>query len=387
MRSISNDERRARLVRRQLLSGGTPTQVSGQLVGYHATDPMTVFLSAHARTGASIRDIERAMYDERSLVRILVMRGTMFSMPPDLAAVAFAACTSKSATKLRTALLKVLDRTEVTGDLDAWLADVEARTVAAVSDAGEALGSELADAVPQLQVTFEAAPGKPYNSVIRLTSRVLNLLAAQGHIVRGRPKGSAISSQYRWAPLSAWIEGGLTPMDRPAAIAELVRRWLGTYGPGTIDDLKWWTGLTKTEVRKAVAAISAVEVQLEDGVGYVLSDDRDPVGPVDSGALLLPSLDPTPMGWFERGWFGGSRGNRYYDRNGNICPTVWWDGRIVGAWVQRRSDGQIVFDLEDVSPEARLAIDEAAHRTAAFLGDIVVKPRFPSALDKALAGS
>ena len=385
MRSIPTEERRARLVRRQLLCSGTPAEVSNQLVGFHATDPMTAFLSANARTGASIADIEHAMYVERSLVRILVMRGTIFTMPPELAAIAFVACTSKIAPKARTRMLKILERTEVTGDRDAWLADVEARTVAAVVAAGEALGSELAQAVPELQTTFEAAPGKPYNSTVRLTSRLLDLLASQGHIVRGRPRGSVTSSQYRWAPMSRWIEGGLPQIERADAVASLVARWLGTYGPGTVDDVKWWTGLTKTEVRKALVAVGAVQVQLEDGAGYVLSDDVDPVEPVAGGALLLPSLDPTPMGWSERGWFGGTRGNRYYDRSGNICPTVWWDGRIVGAWVQRRSDGRIVFDLEDVGAEARVAIDEAAHRTAGFLGDIVVKPRFPSALDKALA--
>ncbi len=62
----------------------------------------------------------------------------------------------------------------------------------------------------------------------------------------------------------------------------------------------------------------------------------------EPSAALLPTLDPTTMGWKERDWYLGEHASLLFDSNGNAGPTVWWDGRVVGGWSQRR-DGEIVF--------------------------------------------
>ena len=55
---------------------------------------------------------------------------------------------------------------------------------------------------------------------------------------------------------------------------------------------------------------------------------------------LLPSLDPTAMGWAGREWYLGPHRAVLFDSTGNIGPTIWSDGRIVGVWAQR-DDGSI----------------------------------------------
>ena len=60
----------------------------------------------------------------------------------------------------------------------------------------------------------------------------------------------------------------------------------------------------------------------------------------DPTAALLPALDPTPMGWVERDWFLGEHRAPLFDRTGNIGPTIFWQGRVVGGWAQR-ADGEI----------------------------------------------
>ncbi|MEA2669874.1 MAG: hypothetical protein QOG45_94, partial [Chloroflexota bacterium] len=89
MRRIGTGERRARLARRHHLAptarASGPVEVANGLVALHATDPATVFLAAAARmripdTGA----VERALYEDRALVRMLGMRRTMFVVPRDL---------------------------------------------------------------------------------------------------------------------------------------------------------------------------------------------------------------------------------------------------------------------------------------------------------------
>ena len=52
------------------------------MVCLHATDPVTVYLSAWARVdGMQVRDLERVLYQDRSLVKHLAMRRTVFLFP------------------------------------------------------------------------------------------------------------------------------------------------------------------------------------------------------------------------------------------------------------------------------------------------------------------
>jgi len=81
------------------------------------------------------------------------------------------------------------------------------------------------------------------------------------------------------------------------------------------------------------------------------------------------------MGWSQRGWFLGDHGPELFDRSGNAAPTVWWDGRVVGGWAQRK-DGEIVFRLlEDVGADAARAVEAEAARLATWLGDVRLTPR------------
>ncbi len=114
-----------------------------------------------------------------------------------------------------------------------------------------------------------------------------------------RPLGSWVSSQSRWALTSQWLGAPLTDMEPAAAHAELVRCWLRRFGPGTTTDIKWWTGWTVHDTRAALAMLDAVEVDLDDGPGWLLADDLDPVEPASDWVALLPGLDSTVMGWKE----------------------------------------------------------------------------------------
>ena len=138
-------------------------------------------------------------------------------------------------------------------------------------------------------------------------------------------------------------------------------------------------------MRAALAAVEAVEVELEDGVGFVAADDLEPVSECGSWVALLPALDPTVMGWKERAWYLGAHRQQLFDRNGNAGPTVWLDGRIVGGWAQR-PDGSVAVELlEGLTPEARARVSGEAERTQAWLGGTVVTPRFRAPLERRLA--
>jgi Winged helix DNA-binding domain len=137
--------------------------------------------------------------------------------------------------------------------------------------------------------------------------------------------------------------------------------------------------------RRALATAGALEVDLDGVTGLVLPDDLDPVAAVEPWAALLPALDPTAMGWLARSWYLGEHASALFDRSGNVGPTVWWDGRIVGGWGQRR-DGEVVYRLlEDVGADAVSAIEAAADGTMAFVGGTRVTPRFRTPLERELS--
>ncbi|HSK06149.1 MAG TPA: winged helix DNA-binding domain-containing protein [Acidimicrobiia bacterium] len=389
MRRIDNEERRARLALRHRLvaPAATVEEAARAVVGLHSSDPATVYLSARARVpGMKQGDLDAALYDRRSLVRILAMRRTMFVIPIDLAPILHHSSTVALMAPERKRLVAMVEKAGIASDGDGWVRSVSERTLSALRVRGEAVATELSRDVPELaeKITFYKKDGSVLTRV-GMSTRVLFLLAAEGKVIRGRPKGSWVSSLYRWAPTDHWIGSPIEEMSRDEAQAALLRLWLGAFGPGTELDMKWWTGWPVTQVRAALAATGAIEVEIESGPAYLLGDDLEPVAPVPSWAALLPSLDPTTMGWKERDWYLGPHYDRLFDSNGNAGPTVWVDGRIVGGWGQRPS-GEIVWDLlEDVGSEAAEEIGRQAVELQRWLDDRVVTARFRSPSDRALA--
>ncbi|MEU0469678.1 winged helix DNA-binding domain-containing protein [Amycolatopsis sp. NPDC006131] len=383
---LGNDQRRARLVTRHHLHApaGDPVAVAESLVALHATDPATVHLSVLARSEAGTADVERALYDDRSLVRMLGMRRTMFVVPAALVPVVQAACAEDIAVKQRKLLLQHLATAELDGDLSEWLAEVEEGAYAALKAREPAFAQQIADGEPRLRTEIVMAAGKPYEARGYITNRVLFLLAASGRIVRGRPRGTWLSTQYAWSTTETWLPG-LEPVDAGTARVELARRWLRAFGPAPVADLKWWTGWTAGQVKKALTAIGPAEVDLDGGPGIALPGDDEPVPEPEPVAALLPALDPTPMGWQERGWFLGEHQPLLFDRTGNIGPTVWWEGRVVGGWGQR-PDGEIAIRLlEDVGADGTAAVEAAAERLHGRLGGVAVIPKFRTPVERDLS--
>jgi len=390
VRRIGAQERRARLGVRHHLApaarAASVVQVAEDLVGLHGTDPASVFLAAAARMRQpEVEAIERALYHDRALLRMLGMRRTMFVVPVELAPIVQAACTQAIAAAQRRLLLQLLDQSGIAADdPERWLEEVEEATVKALAARGQALATELSEDEPRLREQLLLAEGKSYAARQSVSTRVLLVLAAEGRIARGRPRGSWISGQYRWSLIESWLPGGMAEWSTEAAQAELVRRWLAAFGPGTVADLRWWTGLTAGEVKRALATVAAVEVDLDGTPGLVLADDLAPPAAAEPWVALLPALDPTVMGWSGRGWYLGDHGPTLFDRNGNAGPTVWWDGRIVGGWANRKDGEVAVRLLEDVGANGAAAVEAAAGRLADWLGPVRVTPRFRTPLEREL---
>lgn len=312
------------------------------------------------------------------------MRRTLFAVPPELVPLLHHGCARRLAPAERRRLIGYLESQDITRRGDAWLDSVADRTEAAIAEQGEASAIELRELVPELRLTLTFGQGKKWGGRVGVSTRVLFLLAAEGRIVRARPRGSWISGQYRWAVTGSRLEGGIPDLDPLEARSRLLERWLRTYGPGTEADLRWWTGWPLRDVRKGLAALDIAEVEVGGGQAFILRDDHRPTPEPEPWAGLLPSLDSTVMGWRDRDWYLGDSSGPLFDRNGNAGPTVWWNGRVVGGWAQTPGGAIAYRLLRDIGSQGEDRVAQLASALEAWIGAKRVKPRFRTPLEKHL---
>ncbi|WP_132992298.1 winged helix DNA-binding domain-containing protein [Gordonia zhaorongruii] len=373
-RRVGDGERRARFQRRHLLTGrgdASVVQIADALIGLHATTASTVHLSAWARNGGLLpADVDAALYDERSVVKQLAMRRTLFVMSRRVLAGAVGAIGSRVASSERTNLLRDLRREDGPADPEGWIASARA-AVLAILDDDELTAAQVRARLPGFDIAIMRDAGKKYGGPSPMLPRLLNHLAAAGDVVRGHNLAQWHASKPVWTSTPSWLGSPIPAVTAEAGHRDLVERWLRSFGPGTETDVQWWLGSTKTAVRAALADLDVVECDLDSGaVGYLMADDTDPVESVEPRALLLPGLDPTTMGWKERGFYlDPAHVPHLFDANGNGGQTAWWDGRIVGGWVQGEG-GVEVHALEELSVRARRALDERAAELTAWLGEV-----------------
>lgn len=381
MRSFSVDERRARLARRHFLSrpAGSVVEAAGRVLGLHTTDPATPYLTLWARVpGFTVGDLDAAVYRDRVLVKHLAMRRTLWTVPAEDLPLVQSAASDRVADTERRRLIADAEKAGVTADGASWLSRAAAAVLRHLTEHGPTSTRDLRLALPELAGSHDGAPGKSWGGETPLAPRILTVLGVQGDIVRGPNDGRWTVSRHRWTTMADWLPGAPAPAPPEQARTDLMRRWLRAFGPATVTDVKWWFGQTLTWARQALRDVDAVEVDLDGAPGYVLPDDVDPEPDAGPWCALLPGLDVTTMGWYERDWYLGGHRGEVFDRNGNAGPTAWVDGRVVGAWRQDDAGRIEMVLLEDVGSRARRALATRAEELTGWLDGVRISPRFPS---------
>jgi hypothetical protein len=164
-------------------------------------------------------------------------------------------------------------------------------------------------------------------------------------------------------------------IDREQALAELVRRYLGSHGPSSLKDMSWWSGLTVGDLRRTMDELGD-EVGAEEAEGFELwsLSSVDPRPPAARGVQLLQTYDELVVGYTESRFAGdpseGSARAAWLERS---LPTglLLHGDRVGGHW--RRT-----FERDGVRIEAHLyeeptatttrAVNAAAERFGRFVG-------------------
>ncbi|MCC6498194.1 MAG: AlkZ family DNA glycosylase [Propionibacteriaceae bacterium] len=385
MLHIGDEQRRVRMARRHGIHPEhrypDPVTATRAMTVLHATEPPTVHLSLRARVdGLSVADVDAALYDTRALVKQLAMRRTLFAFTRDLLPAAWGSASARVAAAEFRRLAQDVTKAGVAADGPAWVEEAAAAVLDRLAG-GEGLdAATLRQEVPLLDTRIIFGSGR-WSQESPVAPRILTLLGARGQVARGHNVHHWRISRPRWTTMDAWLHGDVPdPLVEAEGYAELVRRWLWTFGPGTETDIVWWLGATKAAVRRALADVSAVQVALDSGdLGWVLPQDTEPDPPVEPWAALLPALDPTTMGWKQRDFYLDPADVPYlFDYAGNGGTTAWWNGRVVGCWVQTDDSSVRVIYRGDPGEAARDRLEAEAERLTRWFGGEIVSSVYAS---------
>src|SRR5690349_7820107 len=142
VRHVTDEERRARIARRHGIAPGEryadPVAATEAMTVLHATEPASVYLSLLARVdGLTVEDVDRAMYDDRTLVKQLAMRRTVFVFPRDLLPAAWGSASARVAVQLRARLAKEVETHGIAANGAVWLEEACAAVLDLLADGTE----------------------------------------------------------------------------------------------------------------------------------------------------------------------------------------------------------------------------------------------------------
>jgi hypothetical protein len=161
------------------------------MVCLHGTDPVTVHLAAWARVDdMEVADMERALYADRSLVKHLAMRRTLFVFPREALGFAQSGASDRVADGERRRLIRDVENAGLRRDGERWLSQASEQVLAALGDGREATSSELREEIPLLDGSIAYGEGKSWGGQVPVGPRVLTILSAAGRIVRASNDGA-----------------------------------------------------------------------------------------------------------------------------------------------------------------------------------------------------
>jgi hypothetical protein len=372
-------------------------QVTRDIVALHATDATGPYLSLWARVPDFQRQaLEDALYERRELARVHCMRMTVHAVPSDEVPFFFQAYVERHTRAELRGWEPLLVQAGMCqeGEAEALLKKLHNRVLDVLTEKGPSTVRQISQAVPELKTKIRHSVGKSYEGEFGIGSRIMLTMSVLGLLVRARPRGSWRSNLYEYAALSGWLPGvdleSVTPQE---ARAWLVQCYLAAFGPATLDDIQWWTGFSKGEAEEALGGLepAVLEVSIEglDDGYLMLADDAqqlcDFAQPGVPYVFFLPALDPYIMGYRDRRRFlAAEHRTRVFDRAGNAMPTVWANGRVVGAWGQRK-DGNVIYGLFELAgEEERTLLEGEAQRLEGFLGGEFLPPRTSTPFTRAL---
>ena len=347
--------------------------------GLHGTSFLTPYLSLIARgINKPFQLLNTVQLKERKLVRVRAMRGALFILP---------------ATRLPMILGAFKTRPRVTRKFfEQWGVDANSigsdrsRLLKALSDRPHTL-KELRDYLNDLAM-------QPLSGNRSERSTMLNFLLAmlqlEGLIISEKTVvENKVNTMHRYARVSTLYPDLPPSPDDQQCLVELIQWFFKTQGPANVDDLAWWSGLNKIPLKKTVATMDLMEVEVgeNDRPMLVVPDQYDQIASIPDkplpGVRLLPYEDPYLKGHKDRGLLLSGVPDPAIFSSGEARPSICTDGRVVGLWrfVEKGDDVHIGVEIFDKAAVDMDELNEAKEKAIKF-----VMAHFPKNLDNYAKG-
>jgi hypothetical protein len=343
---------------------GSMLAVASRLCGLHAQVMSSANLTAWARVeGLERAAVQRALWENRTLVKTWAMRGTLHLLPAGELPMWHAAL-ARSRRFLKPAAWRRyfgITMDELEGITEAIGAALGGRVITR-----EELAGEVA------RITGSAALGRKLAESSWGT--LLRPAAFSGRLCFGPSVGQRVC----FTRPDTWLQTAPAAMDPQVATTTITRRFLEAYGPATPQDLaRWWNGGGVLTARQWIASLGdeVCRVDLDGTPAWMLSRhvrELRGLSPLRS-VRLLPGFDQYVIGasLHARQLLPGDLRHRVYRPQGWISPVLLVNGRMDGVWRHEIKGSRIEVVIEPfvkVPVWARRAAGIEAERLAAFLG-------------------
>jgi uncharacterized protein YcaQ len=336
--------------------------VVSRIGGLHAQVMSSAELTLHARVEGLEREaVARALWEERSLVKLWAMRGTLHLLPAAELDTWLGALATYDH-YLKPAWLRAF---EITEEQLERLVDVIGEALDGRPLTREELGAAVARIAgePELADKVQGSWG-PY----------LKPASFRGRLCFGPSEGQKV----RFTRPDSWLGRELTPPEPEAALREVTRRHLGAFGPAARADLARWWSVQPARAGRMLEALGeeVAEVDVEGTQGWMLREHADQAAaeePPERLVRLLPGFDMWVIGAARDAavLLDPAEKKRVYRNQGWISPVLLVNGRMDGVWKHERKGRRLTVTIEPFGKLPKWARKEAeaeAERLRAFLG-------------------
>jgi Winged helix DNA-binding domain len=341
---------------------GSMLEVVAGVAGLHAQLMSSAELTVHARVDGLDREaVANALWEERSLVKLWAMRGTLHLLP---------------AAELDTWLGAL-------GTYDHYLKPVWLRGFDITEEQLEALIEAIGEALDGRLLTREelGAEVARIAGAPELADKVqgswgpyLKPASFRGRLCFGPSDGQKV----RFTRPDSWLGRSIASGDREEALREVTRRHLGAFGPAAREDLARWWGVQPAQGGRMLNALGdeVVDVDVDGTPGWMLREHAEEAAaeePVSRLVRLLPGFDMWTIGAARdaAALLDPAEKKRVYRNQGWISPVLLVNGRMEGVWKHERKGKHLVIAIEPFGklPKwARTEVEAEAERLAGFLG-------------------
>jgi uncharacterized protein YcaQ len=363
MESLTWENVRAWRLERQGLAERVPRkrmlEVAGQICGLHAQVLSSAELTLWARVdGITNGAAAKALWEDRSLVKLWAMRGTLHLLPAS-EYWTWQAGLSTYDHYLKPSWFKYfgLSRDEF---------DLMVETIGEVLHDRVLTREELAEAVADRSGSSELG-----EKMRESWGAMLKPASFNGKLCFGPSTGQKVGFTHP----ESWL-GGKKKVDQDEALMEITRRYLGSNGPSTREEYgRWWA----VSPAKALARIKKLgdevaEVDVEGTACWMLAAEVEAAAAAKPAKRvnLVPAFDQYVIAATKQAdhLTPGPFKARIYRPQGWISPVLLVDGRMDGVWSHEVKGGRLNVTVEPFVPLtawAKKGVKSEAESLAKFL--------------------